>query len=91
MTHSLETSFPDGHRTGAGSLEKPEYEPSETLGTLTPSPSASVADKESTWPTGWRPYGALFVCRETTLGQRAFHADLAHQGGFLLMFNSWGM
>ncbi|KEQ88625.1 hypothetical protein M438DRAFT_250054, partial [Aureobasidium pullulans EXF-150] len=59
MTHSTQNGPPDGQRTDSDSSEKQEYEPS-ALGSLTLSPSATVEDREKNWPSGWRPYTALF-------------------------------
>ncbi|KAI5205866.1 MFS general substrate transporter [Aureobasidium subglaciale] len=59
MTYPLGNSPPDGQRIGSNSSEKREYEPS-ALGSLTLSTSSTVDDTEKNWPTGWRPYAALF-------------------------------
>lgn len=49
-----------------------------------------VEDRERNWPTGWRPYTALFVCTPHVHVQSSDTADYL-QGCFLLMFNSWGL
>lgn len=55
------------------------------------SPSATlVKDQELDWPTGWRPYAALFVCHSSISPQQLAMANYL-QGCFLLMFNSWGV
>lgn len=52
----------------------PDPEPCEALESLSVvrTPEVNQAIDEPKWPSGWRPYTALF-------------------GGFLLMFNSWGL
>jgi len=61
MAHSTEKVHGNGQRKGSDSSEKTLCQ-SPTLGSvLTQSPTA-VEDRELDWPSGWRPYTALFGC-----------------------------
>ncbi|KAG9633654.1 MFS general substrate transporter, partial [Aureobasidium melanogenum] len=91
MTPSTQDIRSNDQRTVSDSSEKQLCQPPTpgSLPVLSPSTTV-VEDREKDWPTGWRPYTALFVWNSSTSPQQQVIANLL-QGCFLLMFNSWGL
>lgn len=89
MAHSTDKAHRNGQRLGSDSSEKQLCQYPTSGSVLSQSPTA-VEDREKDWPSGWRPYTALFVSHCKLSGQQP---DLANyrQGCFLLMFLSWGL
>jgi MCP family monocarboxylic acid transporter-like MFS transporter 10 len=89
MAHSTENAHRNGQRTGSDSSEKQLYQP-PTLGSVFSQSPTVVENREQDWPSGWRPYTALFVSYCIILGQQ-LHIANSLQGCFLLMYTSWGV
>ncbi|KAF2717846.1 MFS general substrate transporter [Polychaeton citri CBS 116435] len=58
--------------TPNGPIRRPDLDRVDSLRALSVASEPGLNPLEPKWPSGWRPYAALF-------------------GGFLLMFNSWGL
>ena len=69
MAHSTEKTHRNGQRLGSDSSEKQLCQYPTSGSVLSQSPTA-VEDREKDWPSGWRPYTALFVRHCIILGQQ---------------------